>query len=434
MKLRLSLPAVLAALFLLLLLPAVSHKAAAQAAVPNKSEPLKSTGKAPEPGFNRVHTYDEIVALLRGYQAAYPRWVRLESVGKSGEGRDLWMLTVHNPATGAELDKPALYIDGNTHANEVQGADTALYTVDFVLKSYGRLPRVTELLDRAVLYVLPVVNPDGRVRWFDGPSTPDFPRTVMVPVDDDRDGRVDEDGYDDLDGDGVITQMRKRVPRGQGTFRLDPKDPRLIVAAEPGELGDYVLLGLEGTDNDGDGRVNEDLVGYVDPNRTWGYGWQPPYVQPGAGRYPLGIAESRAIATWALSHPNIAAVQSYHNNGRMILRGPGAKLEPPYPAADLKAYDLIGREGEKLLPGYRYFDELEGPLHRLRQHHRALLQHPRRDRLHQRAVRHAGRLRQGRRGQRRRADEVQRPADPGPPVRGLATVEHPQYGTVEVGG
>jgi len=149
--------------------------------------------------------------------------------------------------------------------------------------------------------------------------------------------------------------MRKKVPMGQGTHRLDPKDPRLLVEIQPGELGDWIQLGEEGYDNDGDGRVNEDTVGYVDPNRTWGFSWEPEYVQAGAGNYPLSIPETRSIAMWALAHPNVAAVQSYHNNGQMILRGPGAKADPPYPPQDLKAYDLLGKEGEKLLPGYRYF-------------------------------------------------------------------------------
>ncbi len=166
---------------------------------------------------------------------------------------------------------------------------------------------------------------------------------------------MDEDGPDDLDGDGYITTMRKKVPMGQGTHKLDPKDPRLLVPVQPGELGDYLVLGSEGIDNDGDGRVNEDSVGYVDPNRTWGFSWEPTYVQAGAGSYPLSIPETRSIALWAMKHPNIAAVQSYHNNGQMILRGPGAKSDPIYPPQDLKAYDLIGKEGEKLLPGYRYF-------------------------------------------------------------------------------
>lgn len=319
------------------------------------AEPLTPRSEPPAPRFDRLYDYQEMTALLQGYARAYPEWVRVESIGTSAQGRDLWLLTLHNPATGDDLSKPAMYIDGNIHANEVQGAETALYTVDFLLANYGRLDPVTELLDRVTFYVLPMVNPDGRARWFEGPSTPDFPRTVMVPVDDDRDGLADEDGYNDLDGDGVITQMRKKVAPGEGTHRLHPEDPRILVPAEEGELGDYRFLGLEGVDDDGDGQVNEDLVGYVDPNRTWGYFWQPRYVQAGAGDYPLQIPETRAIALWALEHPNLGAVQSYHNYGQMILRGPGAKLQPPYPGSDVRVYDLIGEEGEKLLPGYDYF-------------------------------------------------------------------------------
>jgi hypothetical protein len=319
------------------------------------ADPLRPQGNPPAVGFNRLHTYEEIVGILKGYAAAYPQWARLESIGKSGQGRDLWMITLTNPATGSDLSKPAMYIDGNTHANEVQGAEAALYTVGYLLENYGKLPRVTEMLDRSVFYILPMVNPDGRTLWFKGPSDADFPRTVMVPVDDDRDGQADEDGFDDVDGDGYITEMRMKVPMGQGTHRLDPKDPRLLVEIKPGELGDWTLLGKEGFDNDRDGRVNEDSVGYVDPNRTWGFSWEPRYVQAGASAYPLAIPETRAIALWALRHPNIGAVQSFHNNGQMILRGPGAKADPLYPPQDLKAYDLIAKEGEKLLPGYRYF-------------------------------------------------------------------------------
>lgn len=318
------------------------------------AEPLKPAARPPEPPFNRLSTYEEVTGYLKGYAAAYPEWVKLESIGKSIEGRDMWLLTLANPATGPELSKPAMYVDGNIHANEVQGTEAVVYAIDFLLASYGRLDRVTELLDRAVFYFVPMVNPDGRARWFAGPSTPDFPRTVMVPIDDDRDGLTDEDGYDDLDGNGVITLMRKKVPLGEGDYRLHPKDPRILVEVEKDELGDYVILGLEGVDNDGDGRVNEDTIGYVDPNRTWGYDWQPEYVQNGAGLFPLAIPETRSIALWALGKPNIAAAQSFHNAGRMILRGPGAKAEPKYPVEDVRAYDLIAKEGERQLPGYRY--------------------------------------------------------------------------------
>jgi len=317
-------------------------------------EPLVARGQAPRPRFNQLSDYDEITALLQGYAAAWPDWVKLESIGKSIEGRQMWLVTVNNPKTGPALSKPAMYTDGNIHANEVQGTEAVVYTIDFLLKNYGKLDRVTELLDRAAFYFVPMVNPDGRARWFEGPSTRSFPRTVMVPVDDDRDGVADEDPYDDLDGDGIITTMRKKVPLGQGRYRLHPKDPRILVEVADDELGDYIRLGEEGFDNDGDGQINEDTIGYVDPNRTGGYGWQPEYVQQGAGPYPLAIPETRAIALWMLDHPNIAAAQSFHNFGKMILRGPGAKLDPNYPASDLAAYDLIAQEGEKMLPGYKY--------------------------------------------------------------------------------
>ncbi|MCK5377223.1 MAG: peptidase M14 [Acidobacteria bacterium] len=319
----------------------------------NAAAPLIPAETPPEPAFNRLSDFDEITALLKGYAAAYPKWVKLESIGKSTEGRDMWLLTLNNPATGDVLSKPAMYVDGNTHGNEIQGTEATLYTIDFLLKNYGRLDRVTELLDRASFYFVPVVNPDGRADWFAEPATANYPRTVKTPVDDDRDGLVDEDGYDDLDGDGVITQMRMKVPLGQGNYRLHPKDPRILVPIEKDEQGDYIELGYEGYDNDGDGRVNEDSAGYVDPNRSWGYGWQPRYVQNGAHHYPLSIPETRSIAVWALTAPNIAAVQTFHNSGGMILRGPGVASDVVRDD-DVRVYDTIGQRGEEILPGYTY--------------------------------------------------------------------------------
>lgn len=316
-------------------------------------EPLKPVGRPPAPRFNRLYDTEAVGRLLRAYAQAYPRWLKLSTIGQSSEGRPIWLLTLTNPDTGPELQKPAMYVDANTHANEVQGTETTLYLIDFLLTRYGKLERVSELLDRAVFYFVPVVNPDGRAKWFSEPATPHFPRTVATPRDDDRDGLSDEDGYDDLDGNKVITRMRKKVPLGEGRFRLDPKDPRVMVHVKPGEQGDYKLLGWEGIDNDGDGKVNEDPLGYVDPNRTFGYDFQPRYVQSGASDYPLQIPETRAIAKWALTKPNLAAAQSFHNAGRMILRGPGSKHVPEYPRQDIAVYDQIAKEGERLLPGYK---------------------------------------------------------------------------------
>ena len=96
-----------------------------------------------------------------------------------------------------------------------------------------------------------------------------------------------------------------------------------------------MLLGSEGIDNDGDGRVNEDPVGGYDGNRNWASNWQPNYIQGGAMDYPFQLPEAKAVNDFLMTHPNIAGVQSYHNNGGMILRGPGAEWQGEYPARDV---------------------------------------------------------------------------------------------------
>src|SRR5262249_12881352 len=162
---------------------------------------------------------------------------------------------------------------------------------------------------RVTLYILPSQNPDGRDWWFHGPNSAHSARSGMMPYDDDRDGVADEDPPNDLDGDGSITEMRKKVEKG-GTHVQDPDDQRLMRPARPDEVGTYVLLGSEGIDDDGDGLINEDGPGGYDMNRNWPADWRPNSVQFGAGDYPLSFPECRVIADFILAHKNIAALQS----------------------------------------------------------------------------------------------------------------------------
>ncbi len=303
--------------------------------------------------WNRLRTFEELVDALRILVATHPRLLSMRSIGKTSEGRDLWLVVVNNPDTGPDTAKAAIWIDGNIHGNEVQGGDACLYTLWYLTESYGRIPAVTRLVDERTFYVLPVVNADARAHWFEDPNTAHSSRSGRRPVDEDGDLLADEDGPNDLDGDGEITQMRLATP--DGDYRLHPDDPRVLVPVEPGTKGDYAMLGSEGIDDDGDGRVNEDGPGGYDLNRNWPAGWQPDYVQYGAGDYPFSFPETRAIGDFLVAHPNVAAFQSYHNAGGMILRGPGAKeREGVYPGSDVAVYDAIGKKGEELLPYYRY--------------------------------------------------------------------------------
>jgi len=303
--------------------------------------------------FNRLYDYDEILAHFRRLNEAHPHFTRIETIGRSFEGRPMVVFTIANPETGPEEKKAAMWVDGNVHGNEVQGSEAALYLAWYLLEHSDDLPKAQELLDRRVFYILPSQNPDGRAYWFREANTSSTSRSGTRPLDNDRDGLLDEDGPNDLDGDGHLVQMRKRVP--DGNWRLDPDDPRVMVPVERGKTGDFVMLGLEGIDDDGDGRVNEDGPGGYDMNRNWPSDWQPNYVQFGAGDYPLCFPETRAIADFLLAHPNVAAAQSFHNSGGMILRGPGAQSrEGDTPAADVSVYDALARDGEFMLPFYRY--------------------------------------------------------------------------------
>ena len=302
--------------------------------------------------FDHYYTLEQVYEAVQTLNKAYPEMTRLEEVGKSEEGRPIYALTVNNPKTGPALDKPGIYVDGNIHGNEIQGGEICLYMLDYLLGNYGKNMEVTELLDKRSFYVVPVVNVDGRHHFFNDANTSDSNRSLRIPLDDDRDGLVDEDFPDDLDGDGNISLMRKKDPFGM--FKTDPEDPRLIVRVKPGEKGEWALLGEEGIDNDGDGRVNEDSEGYVDPNRNWGFDWAPEYVQSGAGEYPFQSGGLRALAIWIQAKTNISIGWSFHNFGGLFLRGPARKGLGEYPPQDIAVYDYIGKQAERITPGYKY--------------------------------------------------------------------------------
>ncbi len=282
----------------------------------------------------------------------WPKFLTFGSLGDSYGGRELWIMTINNPDTGPAEDKAAMWIDANIHGNEIQGAEVSLYTVWYLMENYDRIPDVKRMVDERVFYIAPSINPDGRDYFMHGAGS--GARTGHVPVDSDGDGLFDEDPPNDLNGNGVIEQIRKYVP-GEGTHQLDPSDDRFLIPVGPGEVGDWVQLGSEGIDDDGDGRVNEDPIGGYDPNRNWGSDWQPNYVQGGSMNYPFELPESRAVNDFMMARPHIAGVQSYHNTGGMLLRGPGAAWQGTYPADDIRVYDELGEQGERMLPYYNYY-------------------------------------------------------------------------------
>jgi hypothetical protein len=301
--------------------------------------------------WNRFYDHAGLTAIQKKLHEVFPKLTKLYSIGRSIEGRELWCLEITAFDKGDPKRKPGMWIDGNIHGNEVQGGEAVAYTAWYLCHQYGRVEKVTELLDHSVFYLVPTINPDGRDRWLHSAQTAHSSRTGVKPRDDDRDGLFDEDDYDDLDGDGTIATMRIKDPHGR--WKSHPKFPEtLMIRAEPDEPGEYDYLGGEGLDNDGDGRVNEDGRGGYDMNRNWAWDWQPDFVQRGAHDYPFSLPETRAIADFVIDHPNLAAAQTYHNAGGMILRPPGRE-GGQMRSADEQVFQTIAQRGEKMLPFYR---------------------------------------------------------------------------------
>ena len=329
------------------------HGDQVQAQVKRGSDPLHTLDLT----WDRWLDHDEIGERMQLMARTWPKFLTLSSMGDSYGGRELWVMTINNPDTGPELSKAGMYIEADVHGNEVQGGEVCLYTIWYLMENYGRNEEITRLVDERAFYIVPTVNPDGRDFFLD--ETGSGARTGHVPVDSDGDGLFDEDGPDDLNGNGVIEQIRKYVP-GEGTHRISHDDPRIMEAVPPWEKGDWVLLGSEGLDNDGDGRVNEDPPGGYDGNRNYGADWQPSYVQNGSMDYPFQLPESRATQNWFAAHPNIAGLQTYHNAAGMILRPPGSAWEGDFPASDIRVYDEIGENGERILPWFNYHITWQG--------------------------------------------------------------------------
>ena len=158
--------------------------------------------------WNRYNDHAGIGDILKKIVKAYPGLAKLESIGKSYDGRDIWCIAITDYSKGDATKKPGMYIDGNIHSNEVQGSEFAMYTAWYLTESFNDNKFIKELLADKIFYIVPTINPDARDSFFKNPNNANSPRSGVVPIDNDMDGQVDEDGYDDLDHDGSIVMMR----------------------------------------------------------------------------------------------------------------------------------------------------------------------------------------------------------------------------------
>jgi murein tripeptide amidase MpaA len=299
----------------------------------------------PTPRFDTFYRYDALTRLLFDYADAHPALVTVTSIGKSFEGRDIWVAALTNSTTGPDLDKPAFWADGNIHAAELTASTAVLYYLHQLVTGYGRDPQITHLLDTRTVYLCPRLNPDGAEL-----ALADTPRhirssTRRYPFEEDP---VDGLRVEDIDGDGRVLFMR--VPDPHGSYKKCEQDARLMVPRRPGEFGgEYYRLMPEGTLINYDGltiNVNRDPEG-LDLNRNFPAAWRQEFEQVGAGDYPASEPEVKAMIDFVLAHPNIGAAISYHTHSGVILRPMGTQSDDdmiPEDLWSLKRFSALGTE------------------------------------------------------------------------------------------
>ena len=296
--------------------------------------------------FDTYLRYDDLTRALHTLAAAHPQLLRIESIGKSFEGRDIWLATATRFDTGADRDKPALWIDGNIHATEVAGSMACLYLLHHLVTQYGKDDEVTRCLDTRAFYACPRLNPDG-AEW----ALADVPKIIRSST---RPYPYDEEPVaglrrEDVDGDGRVLTMR--VPDPNGPWKVSERDRRLMLRRDPAETGGrYYRLLPEGLIDGWDG-ITMKLAPRkerLDLNRNFPAGWRQEHEQFGAGPFPTSEPEVRTAVQFVAAHPNITGAILFHTYSGVLLRPYSHQADDALPVEDLRTYQKLGAKGTEL--------------------------------------------------------------------------------------
>ena len=298
-------------------------------------------------GFDRFLRYDELTAWLHDTAAEHPDLMRVESYGRSHEGRELWLATLTDASTGEHHTKPAHWIDANIHSVEVTAGVAALAVIERLLSGFGADETVARAQRTRTFYVVPRVNPDG-VEW----ALADFPQyrrssTRPWPW---RDARRAPGLHErDIDGDGRVLTMR--IPDPNGAWMVSTDDERLMRAVPPEGTAPGVSryrLVYEGevVDHDGFTMPTPTPPEGLDMNRNFPAGWGTSVT--GSGDHPLSEPEIDALVRAIAARPNVCGYNAYHTSGGVLLRPSSTAADSALAPLDVWAWTELGRRGTEL--------------------------------------------------------------------------------------
>ncbi len=240
-----------------------------------------------------------MTAKLRELERNQKNFVEVAELVKTESGKPVFRVTL---SSGPAENKPAVVIVGGVSGSHPFGTELVLS----LLEKFTESDSLLNSLNEVSYYVFPDMSPDAREQYF---SSLKYEREGnSTKTDDDRDGRMNEDPFEDLNNDGQITWIR--VEDETGDWIADETDPRALkkVDKSKGEKGNWAIYS-EGRDNDGDGDLNEDGPGGVAFNKNFTY--QYPWFKPGAGEFQVSELENRAFLDFLYERTNVFLVLSF---------------------------------------------------------------------------------------------------------------------------
>lgn len=303
-------------------------------------------------GFRaRYVDYETVTRQLRAWSEAFPALTRLRSIGKTPEGRELWVLKI---GERPDTPRPTVWVDANMHASEFCGTSVALAIAEDVLAlhlgeegsgAHELSTQVASMVRAAHFEIMPRVSPDGAeavlqtARWVR--STP-------------RDDRPEREHprwiAEDVDGDGLALSMR--IEDATGDFVESRELPGVMLPRRIDDEGPFYKVFPEGRIEHFDG-VTIPIPGlttdnYPDLNRNFPHHWASEPHQAGAGLYPGSEPESRALLDHATQSPHIFAWLNLHTFGGVFIRPPGDRPDSKMDVFDFAIYTQLGQWAEAL--------------------------------------------------------------------------------------
>lgn len=252
--------------------------------------------------WNARYTFAELEAQMDAVAQAYPQITEKFEIGRSWQERALWCVKLTDETIPNE-DKIGVAVFGNIHGGERESASCAMYFM-WWLALNAEEAYVADLLDNYVIYVVPVINPDGYEQSFVINT-----RQNLRPRDLNGDGVPFSDPYTDIDGDGYIAYLITGT--AEDAEWLENATSVYSLYRNPKFMQNYI--GRESPDWDKNGVLADDPRNSgIDMNRTFDYQWNRFDIETvGSESGVIGTNSFASSGPDAASEPEIQAVQNF---------------------------------------------------------------------------------------------------------------------------